>query len=172
LTQNAIVVNNNSSSTLAAVDGLVRAGKTSNWSGSGIITSAANATNLHSIGVADNAVAKQSSIFGQAVQSNAVIARYTWNGDANLDGVIGLPDYQKVDQGYVNAYTGWQNGDFNYDGVIGLPDYQLIDQAYVNQGSGLLGAAASNSGAVPEPASLGLLMLGTAALLNRRRRGQ
>jgi hypothetical protein len=103
-------------------------------------------TALHRVGLADNTAAEQSAINGVNVPPDCIIARYTWNGDANVDGVIGLPDYQRIDQGYVNSLTGWQNGDFNYDGLIGLPDYQLIDQAYVNQGTGMLAAASDRSG--------------------------
>ena len=43
--------------------------------------------------------------------------KYTYYGDANLDGAVDGADYQQIDNGFGGGLTGWSNGDFNYDGV-------------------------------------------------------
>ena len=62
--------------------------------------------------------------------------KYTYYGDANLDGKVDASDYSLIDNGYLNHLTGWYNGDFNYDGVINGSDYTLIDNAFNMQGCG------------------------------------
>ncbi len=81
---------------------------------------------------------------------------------------------------------GWFNGDFNYDGKINGDDYSLIDNAFNTQGSVSLAGisagptemiatntsqiAGASVSAVPEPTTLGMLGIGAAGLLTRRRR--
>jgi hypothetical protein len=79
---------------------------------------------------------------GQNVGLTDVLVKYTWNGDANLDGVINADDYFLIDSGYITQAKGYQNGDFNYDDVINADDYFLIDSAYIGQ-SGPLAASKS-----------------------------
>jgi hypothetical protein len=75
---------------------------------------------------------------GQVVDSTSVIVKYTYTGDANLDGVIDAGDYGIIDNYYQFAGTsGYSNGDFNFDGVIDAGDYGLIDNAYQMQGAPL-----------------------------------
>jgi hypothetical protein len=62
-----------------------------------------------------------------------VLVKYTYYGDANLDGIVDGSDYSLVDNGYSNQLTGWFNGDFNYDGVVDGTDYSLLDNAFNNQ---------------------------------------
>jgi hypothetical protein len=57
--------------------------------------------------------------------------KYTYYGDANLDGVVNSSDYSLIDNSVNEGIlTGWQNGDFNYDNHINGDDYTLIDNAY------------------------------------------
>ena len=65
---------------------------------------------------------------GQTINGAAVIIKYTWAGDGNLDGVIDGGDYGIIDN-FIQApgATGYFNGDFNYDGVIDGGDYGVID---------------------------------------------
>jgi hypothetical protein len=74
-----------------------------------------------------------------------VVVKYTWDGDANLDGLINADDYFQIDSGYITQAKGWYNGDFNYDDIINADDYFLIDSAFIGQTGPL---AASK----PEPA--------------------
>jgi hypothetical protein len=61
--------------------------------------------------------------------------KYTYYGDANLDGQVDGSDYTKIDNGFNNHLTGWLNGDFNYDSAVDGSDYTLIDNAFNQQGA-------------------------------------
>ena len=105
--------------------------------------------------------------------AKSIIIKYTYQGDANLDGTVNGADYNAIDTGAGMGLTGWENGDFDYSGAVDGADYNIIDTA-----AGMIGEGASEGmqssllvGAVPEPATLGLMVLGlVAALANRRRR--
>ncbi len=104
------------------------------------------------------------------------MVKYTYYGDANLDGKVDGQDYALIDAGYLShgTLTGWYNGDFNYDGEVDASDYTLIDNAF-NLQAGTIGssvvasptalvaaatdeiAPVTGTSAVPEPASVGLL---------------
>jgi hypothetical protein len=115
---------------------------------------------------------------------NDVLVRYTYFGDANLDGTIDGSDYSFIDNGYLNQLTGWYNGDFNYDGVVDGSDYTLIDNAFNNQGSIVIANAltavigthtilpnasvAPGMETVPEPTSFSLVTFAIIPLLGRR----
>jgi hypothetical protein len=64
------------------------------------------------------------------------LLRYTYYGDADLNGVVNFDDYARTDLGFSTSRTGWVNGDFNYDDVINFDDYALIDLAFNSQGAG------------------------------------
>jgi hypothetical protein len=195
LTNNAMIVTNGNLATLNAEAASGYNG--GNWNGStGIISSTAanDSSHLTAIGIIQNSAdgsptgtALYSTFEGQAVNAGDIIAKYTYYGDANLDGQIDGSDYSRIDNGYLTSATGWYNGDFNYDGVIDGSDYTLIDNAFNMQGASLAGQIASPSAqataqingtgingtgtsAVPEPASLTLVGVGAACLLVRRRR--
>ncbi len=154
------------------------------WNGSsGITSTAAAATTNTGLGVELNSNGSGGtllSIFdGQSVTSTDVLVKYTYFGDANLDGVVNGDDYTLIDNGFNNNLTGWHNGDFNYDGVVNGDDYTLIDNAFNTQGASLAAVPAAsaemigsstNSVAVPEPVALALAGLSAAQLLLRRRR--
>ncbi len=74
---------------------------------------------------------------GQTVDATAVLIKFTYAGDANLDGVVNGDDYFQIDSAFPQVLTGWSNGDFNYDGVINGDDYFLIDSTFPAQGAPL-----------------------------------
>ena len=163
------------------------------WQGSGGILSAAAAANsahLTAIGVIQNSAtgaasgaALYSTFDGNSSTSADVLVKYTYYGDANLNGKVDASDYSRIDNGYLTHLTGWYNGDFNYDGVVNGSDYTLIDNAFNTQGAQLSDSIAADPSAViaaeiaspagssvPEPATLGLLGISAAfGLLGRRR---
>jgi hypothetical protein len=64
--------------------------------------------------------------------------KYTYAGDANLDGIVSGDDYSAIDFNVlVPGASGWFNGDFNYDGIISGDDYSAIDFAILAQGAPL-----------------------------------
>jgi len=78
------------------------------------------------------------SFDGQSVGVNDVLVKYTWFGDADLDGRVTSNDYFQIDTGFLANRTGWINGDFDYNGIINSSDYFLIDGAFLAQGGTVL----------------------------------
>jgi hypothetical protein len=115
--------------------GLVASGRNGgSWTGSGIVTSSASG-DYTTLGVAEAADAlglsgTQTAAFaGQTVDASAVLVKFTYGGDANVDGVINIDDYSAID-GTVAAGaspSGWFCGDFNFDGAVDIDDYSVID---------------------------------------------
>jgi hypothetical protein len=173
---------------LATVNDQIRQGyNNGSWNGTGGITSSAAATSaLTALGTIQNnqgGAPLFSTFDGYAVGASDVLIKYTYYGDANLDGKVDGTDYSRIDNAVLSngTLTGWFNGDFNYDGVINGSDYTLIDNSYNTQGASLAAELsgpsaqinaqiASTSSTVPEPASAGVLLCGSLALLSRRRR--
>jgi GH18 family chitinase len=125
------------------VIGLVQSGANGGaWDGSGIMTSkpaAAGGLTTVAIAEAHDVLGLSGSATqlwnGQTVDSTSILIKYTYAGDANLDGMISGDDYSAIDfnAGVANAF-GYFNGDFNYDGIISGDDYSTIDFNYRAQG--------------------------------------
>ncbi len=166
-----LVVNNGDFST---IQNLVFAGYRSSpdSTATGIISSTSQATGGKTIlALFDNALVGDTSWDGHTVSSTAVIGKYTYYGDVNLDGQVTGDDYSAVDSNLgstgLNPGNAWLMGDTNGDLSVTGDDYASID-ANLGLGAGSPLAVSSVS-AVPEPASLGMLALGGIALLRRRR---
>ena len=68
----------------------------------------------------------------------AVLIKYTYVGDANLDGLISADDYSALEFHVgVPGSSGWYNGDLNFDRIIWADDYSAIDFNLVAQGAPL-----------------------------------
>ena len=112
------------------------------WDGDGLVTTAAGASDYTTLAVAEASDAlgigaSQTAIFGgQTVDATAVLVKFTYGGDANLDGQINIDDYGQIDAyaGLNGVVHGWFNGDFNYDGNIDIDDYGIIDGVIGIQG--------------------------------------
>ena len=186
-------------SSLASITALAKSGLNiggTPFGGTGITSSAAAASTSHTtaVGVIVNNV-NGTQLYGTATPlgmfdgpgganpgSSDVLVKYTYFGDANLDGKVDGSDYSLIDNGYAvnkatpGTLTGWYNGDFNYDGLVNGSDYTLIDNAFNQQGSVLNAnldaqvAAQVGGSAVPEPATLSVIGLAAVGLLGRRRR--
>lgn len=122
------------------------------WSGPGITSSIAGITprtGLAAIANVDRLGGPvRGSLEGQPVGQDAVLVKYTWDGDANLDGLIDIDDYFLADTGLALALAGYANGDFDYDLFIDADDFFLIDLAYLQQTGPL---AATNAVPAEEP---------------------
>jgi hypothetical protein len=211
LTNNSLIIQNGGTANAASaavastVAAEIASGRNNNaqglWTGTGITSSlaAANPT-LTAVGMIYNdngsGTPLKTSFEGQTVSDGDVLVKYTYDGDANLDGTVNGSDYALIDnaynedQAYLAAHpsgtpplTGWQNGDFNYDGQINGDDYALIDNAFNMEGSVTFAGTSAGpaemiagdteqvaSPAVPEPTTLTLIAMGAAGSMIRRRR--
>ena len=188
-------LNNNdldvSGGNLATITNQVKQGyNNGNWNSSnGIISSSAGSdtTHLTALGVIQNnqsgvALFTSSTPFdgNTALGASDILVKYTYYGDANLDGKVDGSDYSLIDNGYLMHATGWFNGDFNYDGVVNGSDYTLIDNAFNTQGARLAAIVASpnavstteiaDTSAVPEPTAMGTIGVVSSVMLGRRQR--
>jgi hypothetical protein len=171
----------NAQAELDRIEALVRQGRNGgSWNSPGITSTAArdnplNVTGLAVIRNSDDGGATPilTTFEGQAVDANDILTKYTYNGDATLDGIINIDDYVQIDTGFLAQpeNPSYRDGNFNYDDRIDIDDYVLIDTAYLNQGEPLLAAGgALRAVAVPEPGLLSLGSLAALGLLGRRRR--
>jgi hypothetical protein len=137
------------------------------WTGKGITSaSAASASPAHptALGYADASTLAVSTFDGQSIDATTIVIRYTYQGDANLDGVVNALDFNLLATSF-GAASGkfWSQADFNYDGATNSLDFNALainfNLALPSPPLGTL---------VPEPAS-GLLALASALLLRRRR---
>jgi hypothetical protein len=97
----------------------------------------------------------------------AIGVTHAWmGGDANLDGVVGPGDLAIVAANWQQAVSPFSQGDFDGNGVVNINDLYIMATHWNG------GAAPSLAAfAVPEPASLGVIVsLSSAALLKRRAR--
>ena len=76
-------------------------------------------------------------------------------GDADHDGLVSADDYASVQANFGNTGDPGILGDANWDGMVSADDFTSIQAYFGNH--------------APEPATLGLLVLGGLALLRRRR---
>src|SRR4029453_4835293 len=77
------------------------------------------------------------SFDGETFDTTAVVVGYTYLGDVDLNGVINIRAYTRMDQGNGAGSTGWYNGDLNLDGKVNIQDYVIIDQNLNTQGAAL-----------------------------------
>ncbi|HEY1687008.1 MAG TPA: NF038122 family metalloprotease [Tepidisphaeraceae bacterium] len=102
---------------------------------------------------------KHSTALGYTDTGSQIIIKYTWYGDADLNGVVNASDLADMKS---NGTT-WATGDFNYDGKVNQDDYALF----------MAGAAASNgkniSTTLPEPGAMLLILWGGVALPRKQR---
>ncbi|HEX3357751.1 MAG TPA: autotransporter-associated beta strand repeat-containing protein [Tepidisphaeraceae bacterium] len=142
---------------IAQVRTILGAGYASNFA-TGPIHSSNTPDMRKGIGYFDNATSSQ------------VALMYTWYGDANLDGQVNIADFNTLATNFGTASgVNWQTGDFNYDGSVNLLDLNAIASNF--GASPIAGAAPPALGTlVPEPASISVLLAGSAAIMARRRR--
>jgi hypothetical protein len=121
-------------------------GDSAAWDGPAGITSSTTATTsgLTTVGIAEAAaiygLAPTETIIvaGQTADGTSVVIKYTYAGDANLDGVVDGGDYGAIDNNVqIPGADGYFNGDFNYDGLIDGGDYGIIDNNIQAQGAPL-----------------------------------
>jgi autotransporter-associated beta strand protein len=194
-------------STLAAVRDQIKLGipLATNVSATAGITSDMMTVGVHGFGYALGSDVNRSPLIGgpgaggtlsgQAYDDDSVLVKFTYRGDADLDGDSDLDDLGH----WANAFTGdlglgplaspttlWTQGDWDYDGDTDLDDLGFWSSTFTGDlGGGGLSVYAPNAsdGAVaalaqmginlvPEPSSICLIICGSLVLLrNKRRQG-
>ncbi|CAN5503943.1 hypothetical protein BH09PLA1_BH09PLA1_11380 [soil metagenome] len=139
LTDNDLVIDYTGGSPITTVRGYLQTGSNGGlWNGNGLITSLA--TNIKRIGYAEASAIYSSfpaSFSGQSVDNTSVLIKYTYAGDADLNGVVNFDDYSRTDNGFNSGGTVWSQGDYDYNGQVNFDDYALIDLAFNTQGGSL-----------------------------------
>ena len=136
LTNNKLTV---AGGNLAAITELIVLGRNGGaWNGAGGIVTSSGSGNFTTLGV--------------GATGGIVTVRFTYGGDATLDGKLNIDDYVKIDNGISTGVTGWSNGDFNYDGKINIDDYVIIDTNIASQPPPLGSAGGMNAAWTSAPA--------------------
>jgi hypothetical protein len=169
----------------ATIRGLLISGRNGGtWNGTtGIISSGSSGTGVaagYSVGYADGA---DHVVTG--LSSGQIEVKYTLLGDANLDGLVTGDDFTILVGNLGKSISGWDKGDFLYTGLVTGDDFTAL---VGNLGKSATGAdvaipaadlaaidafAVANNltlPSVPEPASVGLLVVAGVGVLARRRR--
>jgi hypothetical protein len=182
LTDNDLIIQSNSANRdalLAQLTNQIKSARNTGstpgtmWQGQGITTSAAalnpkGITGLAVIANDNGQGAKLYTLFdGQTVDETAILVKFTYNGDMDLNGKIDADDYFQIDRGFVGHLNGYRNGDLDYNGTIDADDYFLIDNAFANQSGALSATATQAVSSVPEPALLCPLLLAVSLLARR-----
>lgn len=141
-------------------------------SSSGLGSTTADKTNTTIVLFSNNDAGNPfySTYDGVGLDSNSVIAKYSYVGDTNLDGVLDANDASNIIEALSTGVYSY-SADTNFDGVIDATDYANFAAAFANYttpiGNGQGGG--SGGGSIPEPTSLAMLLPAT-ALISRRRR--
>jgi autotransporter-associated beta strand protein len=157
----------------AVRDGIVAGRNGGTWDGDvGILSSA----------VADPAGPSGMAVGYRAAADGSTTIAWASLGDADLDGAVTTADLNAIiTGGLLNtalASATWAQGDFDYDGLVTTADINsLLTTGRLNQGAYRLGhevpgGAPGTLAGVPEPAGIGLAVIGgLAALLFSLRQG-
>jgi hypothetical protein len=180
LANNSVVIDYTGTSPAATVRQQILAGRGGSglgaaWTGQGITSSVAataNATDAESrsVGFAENATMPLGALTtfrGQPVDNTSLLIAFTRTGDANLDGIVNDDDVTIVGATYAPSVQqpAWALGDFDYNGFIDDDDVTLLGAFYDPSAAPLTAPSAdvaTGVSAVPEPASIILVVLGMA----------
>jgi len=138
------------------------------WLGMGITSSVA-ATNPNAdtgISVVDNALLGFSEFSGWPVNADAILLKYTYYGDIDLNGQVDADDLTVFASNFGRTSGATQvNGDIDFNGAVNADDLTVFANNF-NKGVGNpLAAATASVQAVPEPGSWVLAGLGAAGIL-------
>jgi hypothetical protein len=172
---------------IATIAGYIKSGyNNGTWTGPGIISSTAQSTTnglKYGVGWADGA---DDIVTG--LTSGEIEIKYTLLGDANLDGIVNGSDFSILAANFGLGHTNWDQGNFAYQSAVNGTDFSALAANFGQGDSGADAAvtladiaaldafAAANGlpiptiGAVPEPATGGLVAMTALGVMARRRR--
>jgi hypothetical protein len=71
--------------------------------------------------------------------------KYTFYGDANLDGNVTLQDFNRLAANFGQSPRRWSQGDFDFNNTVNLQDFNELAGNFGQTGLGPAGAAGSSS---------------------------
>jgi hypothetical protein len=136
LTNNAMIVDYSGSTVETAIFNWLDSGHTgstyADWLGDGINSSTAAAVKVDSenyyktgIGFNEASYLGLSTFAGMSVDSTSILIRYTYYGDADLDGDVDVADLGHLASHWQESGY-WRYGDFNFDEDVDVADLGLI----------------------------------------------
>jgi hypothetical protein len=130
ITNNPVIIDYTGPSPLAAIQSRIAQGYNGgDWLGGGISSSTAGAASGKGIGYAeatDLFTAFPATFAGQSIDASTVVLKYTYYGDANLDGAVNLADFNRLAGSFGGAPRRWSQGDFTYDLDVNLLDFNRL----------------------------------------------
>jgi T5SS/PEP-CTERM-associated repeat protein len=159
LADNELIVRNGDA---AAVSALVASGRAGgSWDGTGIQSSVAATESGRALGV--------------GMDGDDVVVRFTWGGDATLDGSVTIADLGILAANWQASDRFWFHGDFNYDSDVNIADLGILAANWQKGTSGGMSFEDAlamfdvfDGVVVPEPSALGLVGLGMLGMRRRR----
>ncbi len=172
LQNNAMVIDYTGASPLADVQQLIKAGIDTAGVAGIVATPAADKR----LGYGERSALGFSSLAGQTMDSDSIAIKYTYGGDANLDGQVDISDLGALATAWQTAAP-WTGGDFNYDAFVDISDLGILATNWQLGVGAPLGPSFDEALAsvglagvsVPEPTMLGLALLGAWSLKRPRR---
>jgi len=141
LNDNDLLLDYTGATQYASIQAKIASGRNGGlWNGAGIISTAAKnrVPKNTTLGILEGSDFKAfygaaATFDGQALDTSAILVKYTWYGDTDFNGVVNFDDYARADSGFTLHKTGWVNGDFDGNGAVNFDDYSLIDLAFNTQ---------------------------------------
>jgi autotransporter-associated beta strand protein len=180
LNNNTLLVDYDTTSPLADIKAKLTSGYAAGlWTGTGInsSTAASQAASTHktALGYGEiTSTATPTAAGGfSGLDSTNVVVRYTYSGDANLDGKVDTLDFNALAGNFGGTGKVWTQADFNFDGTVDTLDFNFLASNFGQQIASDGGGGGASIGAlVPEPTSVTLLGVAAVGLMARRRRRQ
>jgi hypothetical protein len=171
LNDNDLIIDYTGASPLATILSDIKTGYANGaWNGNQITSSSAHDTALTphptALGYTEASALGLGSFDGQSVDNTSLLIRYTFAGDANLDGKVNALDFNALASNFGGASGKfWNQGDFNYDGAVNTADFTALSQNF-----NLVLPSPPLGGLVPEPGELFLAAVCGGWALRRRSR--
>jgi len=174
LNDNALVIDYNVTPRVTVERQLASGYAGGSWTGMGITSSASarNANSPHRMALGIAEAAELFSVFpatfaGESIDKTSLLIRYTYSGDANLDGTVNSTDFNSFLAGYGTTANGiWGRGDFNFDRKVNTTDFNLLA---ANYGLVLSATPSAVGTVVPEPTNGVIISAAFLLTLHRKR---
>ncbi len=124
LADNDLIIDYSAASPLGAISGWIATGFAAGaWNGQGInsSTAATNPSGGYALGYSEASDLGITAFSGQSVDATAVLVKFTYAGDFNLDGQVDVADLGRLATGWQTSQR-WIGGDTTYDGFVDVAD--------------------------------------------------